>query len=293
MMKNKELLIIKSLVGESVTKENLALVDSFVYEKLSIFMPVGGNCGYAISPKHTHPSYMFVLAYDCETVVYVVDKKYETKPNTVFCLSPNIEHHEVQNYLPPKYSAIFIDKEFFEKSISIYVDESICLNSLVVDANAKLERLLKEFMSEAISSHKSRYITLENLASLITHELIRIVLKHNSSPIDVSENQVINKVVRYINAYYENDISVENLATISKLSKSHFSKLFTESMKVSPMEYLKRVRLQNAKKMLLSNQLSMTTIASQCGFNSPSYFSKIFKETFNESPKEFASRNNR
>ena len=283
--------VIKSLVGENITKEDLALVDSYVYEKLAIFMPVGGNCGYAVSPKHTHPAYMFVLAYDNQTVVYVDEKKYETSPNTIFCLSPDIEHHEVQNYLPPKYSAIFIDKELFERSMKLYKKENIFFNALVVDSNDKIERLLKEFIIESLNSHTSTQIVLENIASLITHELIRVVLKENTNLVDASDNEFINKVIKYINTNYENEISVEELAQISKLSKSHFSKVFSENMNVSPMDYLKSIRIQNAKKMLLSNQLSMTKISTQCGFNSPSYFSKVFKETYGETPKEFSIRN--
>ncbi|MBU0632544.1 hypothetical protein KKA17_07855 [bacterium] len=55
-MRVQELSIIKSLVGESVTEENLAFVDCFVHEWFAMFLPVGGNCGYAITPQHSHPS---------------------------------------------------------------------------------------------------------------------------------------------------------------------------------------------------------------------------------------------
>jgi len=61
-------------------------------------------------------------------------------------------------------------------------------------------------------------------------------------------------------------------------------------MKVSPMVYLKTIRLQNAKKMLSAKELSITQVARQCGFNSVSYFTKLFKEYFNETPKEFMRR---
>jgi len=291
MMKNKELSIIKSLVGDTISKEHLALVDSYVNENLSVFMPVGGNCGYAVSPSHTHPSYMFVLSYDSETEFYVDDKKFQSIANSVFCLSPHVEHHEAQNYLPPKYSAVFIDKEFFEENLKLYTKELENINKLVVGADvSKLDRLLKEFIHESLNSHPSSKIVIQNIVSLLTHELIRIVLDSNTDLVDVSDNQAINEVVKYINTNYEKNITIEELSKISKLSKSHFTKVFTQNIKMSPMEYLKHIRLQNAKKMVLSNKLSITTISSQCGFNSSAYFSKLFKEAFGETPKEFASR---
>jgi hypothetical protein len=45
----EEFSTIKNLVGDTITRENLLFVDSFVHETLSIFMPIGGNCGYAVS----------------------------------------------------------------------------------------------------------------------------------------------------------------------------------------------------------------------------------------------------
>jgi hypothetical protein len=41
---------IKRLVGDGITKENLSFVDSYIYKWFGIFIPIGGNCGYAITP---------------------------------------------------------------------------------------------------------------------------------------------------------------------------------------------------------------------------------------------------
>lgn len=290
-VRDKEFSIVQKLVGDSIIKEHLLFVDSFIYEKLSMFMPVGGNCGYAITPGHTHPAYMFVISYDSESAVYVGENKFESSPNSMFCLSPEIEHHEVQNYLPPKYCAMFIQKEFFEQSLNSYMDEPLHIEGRRVDMKSqKLDMLSKEFINEAQNTHTSKGVVLDSLSAMITHEIIRTILECNSHPVDVSDNQAVNEAIKHININYEQNITLDDLAKISKLSKSHFTKVFTLSMQVSPMEYLKTIRLQNAKKMLLSNGLSITQVSQQCGFNSPSYFTKSFKEAFNETPKEFIQR---
>ncbi len=287
----EEFSTIKNLVDDAITKENLLFVDSFVHEILSIFMPIGGNCGYAVTPDHTHPSYMFVLSYDSETAVFVGKRKLEPSPNTIFCLSPEIEHHEVQNYLPPKYCAIFIQKEFFEQNLNAYIDKTMHFNGLIVDMKStKLNMLIKEFMYESQNRHASKEIVLDSLSSLVTHEIIRTIIKYDAHPAYISDNQAINEAIKHININYEQNITLDDMATLSKLSRSHFTKVFIENMKVSPMEYLKIIRLQNAKKMLLSNSLSVTQVSQQCGFNSSSYFTKSFREAFNETPKEFTQR---
>lgn len=53
-MKN-DLLIIQKFVG-AINREQLRYVDSFAGEDITLFMPVGGACYYALIPEHTHPS---------------------------------------------------------------------------------------------------------------------------------------------------------------------------------------------------------------------------------------------
>ena len=284
----QELKTIKSLVGESITEENLKFIDSFVSPKLSMFMPVGGSCGYAVTPDHSHPAYMFVLSYDHESEVVIDGQRLRSSPNTIFALLPEIEHHEVQNYLPPKYCAIFIERDFFEETLISYSDERLIFNGLVVAIkDARLELLIRDFMNESQNLHHSKEKVLESLAILLTHEIIRNMVKYSFHKSILSENLMINETIKFMNIHFEKEISIEELAKLSELSKSHFSKIFTQEMQVSPMVYLKNIRLENAKKMLRTNELNITKVAQQCGFNSTSYFTKIFKEQFHQTPKEF------
>jgi len=291
MMTREDLKIAKSLVGDTITQENLKFIDCFVSSKLSMFMPVGGHCGYAITPDHQHSAYMFVLSYDHETEVVIDGRRVQSSPNSIFCLSPNIQHHEVQNYLPPKYCAIFIDVALFENSLKIYTPDVLILNGLVAEIkNKKLDILVRDFMIESYNEHTSKETILESIAILLTHEIIRNIVDYHSDETPATNNILMNEAIKFINIAFEQDITIERLAKLSKLSKSHFTKLFTEEMKVSPMVYLKTIRLQNAKKMLRAKELSITQVARQCGFNSVSYFTKLFKEYFNETPKEFMQR---
>lgn len=70
-MKQEELATINHLVG-SVSEEQLRYVDCYVGYYLGVFMPVAGPCFLAITPEHTHPTYMFVLMFDDENK-FVID----------------------------------------------------------------------------------------------------------------------------------------------------------------------------------------------------------------------------
>lgn len=282
---------IKNLVGESITKENLTFVDSFVYKWLGVFIPIGGNCGYAITSSHTHPSYMFVVSYDDQSSIFVGDKKFQSSPDSIFCLSPNIPHHEIQDYIPPKYCAIFIDAIRFQKILNIYLDEIPNFDTKIINIkDSKIEYYLKIFINESYNPHHSKSSVLENIALLLTHEIIRTIFGMTIDSDTITKNPKINEVLQYINANYDKEITLDDLSRIATISKSHLLKLFGASMQMSPIAYLTKVRLQNSKKMLLSGKLRITTIARQCGFTSPSYFTKIFKNAYQETPKEFQQR---
>jgi len=286
---NKKLSISKNLVGKSITEKNLKYVDAYLYEKLSIYTPIGGCCEYAVTPNHTHPSYMFFLPYDSETTLLVNNKKMQTETNTLFALSPEIEHSEIQNYLPPKYSAIFVDKAYFEKEFTLYGEELPFFDGVTVSLEEnRLYQLVNEFKFEADNAFGAKEKMLETLSSMITHQIIRLLLNIQSQMPNMSDNIAIAEAIKYLNTHFEEDISVETLAKLSQLSKSHFGRLFSDSMGISPMEYLKNIRLQHAKKLLLKEYKSITQIAMACGFNSPAYFTKLFKEQYGVTPKEFA-----
>jgi len=286
MQNNLEL--IRSLVGSSITQDDLKFIECYTSEKLAMFLPLGGNCGYAVTPDHTHPSYMFVLSYDHETVVHVGERSFQASPKSMFCLAPEVSHHEQKNYFPPRYCAIFIEKRFFEKMLAFYEKELSLENGLALKLEStKIDMLTKEFMLESSHKHSSSQMVQESIVNLLTHEIIRSILDesfHNNE--FVSESKIITEVVKYINANYSQEVHLEGISKAVGVSASHISNIFKDEMGVSVMEYLKTLRLENAKKMLLSRTLSVTEVARQCGFNSPSYFSKLFRQRYHVRPRE-------
>lgn len=84
----QELEKIRRLVGPITVKE-LRYVDSFVSDNIGIFMPAGGPCYYALTPQHSHPSYMFVLPFNDQTSLRLNGKTIQGIHGKIFVLSPN------------------------------------------------------------------------------------------------------------------------------------------------------------------------------------------------------------
>ncbi|MFZ7133823.1 MAG: helix-turn-helix transcriptional regulator [Eubacteriales bacterium] len=90
--------------------------------------------------------------------------------------------------------------------------------------------------------------------------------------------------------YYE-DWSIHRLSVLTNLSPYHMIRTFKKYTGKTPYEYLTDIRMENAKKMLISESLTITNIAQRCGYNTISYFSDKFKKRIGISPKAFRKAN--
>lgn len=86
----------------------------------------------------------------------------------------------------------------------------------------------------------------------------------------------IYKAVRRIHEAYSSNLKVADLAKLSGLSHSQFVRRFKSVLGASPKDYLLRVRLRNACRLLESGQDTIADIAYQCGFYDQSHFSHTF-----------------
>lgn len=287
-MKN-DFAAIRKLVG-IVTKEQLRYIDCFVADEIGLFMPMGGPCFYALTSEHTHPSYMFVLNFNDQTVVAMDGKKIRSKPGKVFALSPDIPHQELALDSPPRYIVAMIDKKFFEQQYrSCTGKKPAVYRGAFFDGGEALPQLLKRFMAEAESGIRGGRAVLAALGVEICHCLIRAIIKAPAGKSRVEERVEVGRVIEYIHSNPEEKITIEHMAGIAHLSASHFARVFKKETGKAPMEYVSEVRLALAKKMLLAGGKSITEIALACGFGSPSYLSSCFQKEYKMTPSEYRS----
>ena len=93
----------------------------------------------------------------------------------------------------------------------------------------------------------------------------------------------------FIDQNYAQAIDLDKIADSAHYSKYHFLRLFKQAFGKSPHQYLKDVRLDQAKLRLKSN-LSITAVCFEVGFDSVSSFSLLFKKHTGLSPKEFRQK---
>lgn len=93
--------------------------------------------------------------------------------------------------------------------------------------------------------------------------------------------------VRYIEENLGNKISLYDLAETAKLSRYHFCRLFNKHMGMSPMKYIAAMRVDRAKELLKINDITVSMVASEVGFNDLCNFIKHFKRLTGFTPSHY------
>jgi AraC-type DNA-binding domain-containing proteins len=102
----------------------------------------------------------------------------------------------------------------------------------------------------------------------------------------------IRKAERYIWENYTKKIGLQEIADAAGLSASYFSTIFKEEMGENLSNYLNRLRVEKAAAMLTSTNISISMIATACGFEDQSWFSKIFKNNTGFTPGKYREQGN-
>ncbi|MEH7885197.1 AraC family transcriptional regulator [Bacillus sp. JJ1609] len=134
------------------------------------------------------------------------------------------------------------------------------------------------------------------LAPLITKEIIYRVLQgpHGTTlgqiAIEGSSTYGISDVIDHIMHNYVQSFRIEDLAEIANMSVSSLHRHFKEVTAMSPIQFQKQLRLQEARRLLLSESTDATEAAFRVGYESPSQFSREYSRLFGLPPKEDIKR---
>lgn len=96
----------------------------------------------------------------------------------------------------------------------------------------------------------------------------------------------IKPVLEYIEAHYNEELSLDVLAGVVGMNARYFCKVFYSLTHTTPMNYVNFYRIEQATFLLDSTDLPITQIATDCGFWESSYFTKVFKKYKGVTPKQ-------
>jgi AraC family L-rhamnose operon transcriptional activator RhaR/AraC family L-rhamnose operon regulatory protein RhaS len=97
----------------------------------------------------------------------------------------------------------------------------------------------------------------------------------------------IGEAISYLEEHYSEDVDLDRLAGIARMSRRNFSRTFREAMDKSAIDYLLHLRIARASELLRSHDQTITETAFGVGFTDSSYFSRQFRRITGKSPREW------
>ncbi|MDA3958191.1 AraC family transcriptional regulator [Oceanispirochaeta sp.] len=97
----------------------------------------------------------------------------------------------------------------------------------------------------------------------------------------------VKDTVQYIHDHYDQSLSLNELAHRCAYNPSYFSRVFKEQTGIALFEYINRLRIEGACRLLKNSEMSILDIAFAVGYNNVSFFNRYFKKLHSMSPGEY------
>ncbi|MHC5083027.1 MAG: helix-turn-helix domain-containing protein [Planctomycetota bacterium] len=134
--------------------------------------------------------------------------------------------------------------------------------------------------------------TQEDICIWISHALDDFIERVYSSQ-DAKKMSQLKPAIEYMQFNYYQPITLADIAKISHLSVSRMAHLFRKQMGITVIDYLTNIRINHAKRMLLTTEENCTRICYEVGYNNQSYFTRVFKQIVGMTPRQFRVQNKR
>ncbi|WP_238598497.1 helix-turn-helix transcriptional regulator [Saccharothrix sp. ALI-22-I] len=100
----------------------------------------------------------------------------------------------------------------------------------------------------------------------------------------------VSRVIQWIRDNYAEPVRVEDLARLAGMSPSAFHRHFRAITAMSPLQYQKRIRLQEARALLVARAGDVVGVAHLVGYDSPTQFNREYRRLFGAPPGQDAAR---
>ena len=155
-----------------------------------------------------------------------------------------------------------------------------------VDINTLLAKNL-EYINKVLTID-----TQEDICVWISYALDNFIESVYSSQ-DTQKMSQLKPSIEMMQYNYEQPLTLADMAKAAHLSVSRFAHLFREQMGITPVDFLTNIRIDHAKRLLLTTDNNCTRICYDVGYNNQSYFTRVFKQLVGLTPSEFRNQNKR
>ncbi len=252
---------------------------------------------------HAHDSYVELVIVLSGSAVHIVDgEQYMIRKGDIFVIAEDTEHgydkpedFHICNIMfrkrfldltsmdiagTPGFQALFVlePQQSKTKGFTSYL-------KLMPDEQLRIEKMVAAL-------HKEYHSRAAGWQTMVRAEFLCLVVElsrmYDTSSIEHDMGIVkLAPALAFIERYFQEEMTVTGLAELTHYSERQFLRLFKEATGYRPMQYITRLRIHTARRLLCETELSVTEIAERCGYTDSSYFTRVFQQNCGISPRAY------
>ncbi len=275
--------------------------EKIIFPVESAFKAVKYTVPYFDMSFHHHPEYELVYISQGSGTRNIGASIHKYEAGDMVLIGPGLAHvwMSPQTYLKEDSEHIvqaFV-VQFHENLLTSLMDTPEFNNIKVllershygVKVSAEISELIAINLEALLSlSGIDRIRELLKILDLLSHDKQQVLLNRSDYPPPLSKSDGrINAVHQFVVSCYDQQISSRDGAQMANMEHSAFCRLFKSKTQKTFTQFLNATRIDQARQLLLENQLTVTQIAYQCGFNNLGHFYKQFKKVMGMTPRAF------
>lgn len=260
---------------------------SFFYQnrKEQLYLYLSNNNPYAV---HLHRQLELIYVLSGSTTVTVEQQDFSLKPGQGVLVFPN-QMHGLKHVEPGQNLLCIFEPDFCHSFRHFFQNKKPAHNDFTLSTLSEHSRIALQGLKELASAmEKDRptpsgvQVYAEGYLTLLLADLLpTLPLQERKSTTDLELEQ---RLLLYLDAHYTEELSLESLSREFGVSRFVLSRIFTEKLHTTFPDYVNSRRLDYARDLLLSTELSVTRIALDAGFGSSRTFFRSFRDTFHTTP---------
>ena len=250
---------------------------------------------------HHHPEYELTLTLNSEGFRYVGDSIEPYGDGDLVLMGANLPHswhseRAIDQGKPHIAKVAWFGRSWIETLVTGFPELHRVADLLTkaqrgVVFSADVSKSVRETLEHLPSRPDDERLIglLATLQKLSRDSGVRLLAPAPSLEPETREPR-LDRVLHYLHQHYAEPIAIEVLSELANMTESGFHRLFRRHMRVTPLQYVARLRIGHACALLIEGKLKISAVAATVGYESLAQFNKEFRRQKDITPRQFAQK---
>jgi AraC-like DNA-binding protein len=252
---------------------------------------------FSMNQKHVHEKYEIYYLASGERYYFIKDSVFRIKKGHLVFINQGVMHKTTDADLPDhRRMLVYFEKRFLETlngSVGLLLDflaqKNYCVMELSIKEQNYVENVYQEMNEEILKKEVGFEVSLQGLLMKFLVFIARHLEEHNERKYfsNCPKHEKIADVVKFIDSHYSEQLSIGEIAEHFYISQYYLCRTFKEITGYTLVQYINSVRVKEAQRLLVNDELKMIQVAEKAGFGSVAQFNRVFRELIGSSPLSY------